>query len=86
MFSECSSLEEINLSNFNTENVSNMTTMFYRCYSLKNIFISNFNTDKAIELNSMFLGCKKELIISMRSEYNIIREEGLNNYIFKKLK
>ena len=35
MFSECRSLTNINLSNFNTQNVTNMSLMFYGCKSLK---------------------------------------------------
>ena len=31
MFYGCSSLKELNLSNFNTNNVTNMNSMFSRC-------------------------------------------------------
>ena len=31
MFYVCASLKELNLSNFNTNNVRKMTYMFYRC-------------------------------------------------------
>ena len=34
MFSGCESLTNIDLSNFNTQNVINMSDMFYGCYSL----------------------------------------------------
>ena len=34
MFCECSSLTNINLSNFNTNNITNMSGMFSRCYKL----------------------------------------------------
>ena len=44
MFHGCSSLTNINLSNFNTQNVTNMSWMFYGCSSLtkKNV-ITNDN-------------------------------------------
>ena len=32
MFNECSSLKELNLSNFNTNNVTNMRYMFSGCF------------------------------------------------------
>ena len=48
MFYKCSSLEEINLSKFNTENVTDMRCMFFRCSSLKELDLSNFKTDKVI--------------------------------------
>ena len=35
MFFRCESLTNINLSNFNTDNVTNMSDMFYECESLK---------------------------------------------------
>ena len=31
MFYECSSLKELNLKNFNTNNVTNMNSMFFGC-------------------------------------------------------
>ena len=31
MFYECSALKELNLNNFNTNNVTNMSCMFFRC-------------------------------------------------------
>ena len=34
MFFGCSSLRELNFSNFNTNNVNNMDSMFYGCSSL----------------------------------------------------
>ena len=42
MFRECESLTNINLSNFNTQNVTNMSYMFFGCNSLieKNILIN----------------------------------------------
>ena len=37
MFYECESLTNLNLSNFNTQNVTDMESMFYYCKSLKKI-------------------------------------------------
>ena len=45
MFSNCSSLEEIDLSHFNTDNVINMSCMFFGCSLLKELNLSNFNTE-----------------------------------------
>ena len=44
MFSECSSLQSINLSSFNTTNVKDMSDMFCECSSLKkeNVKISYY--------------------------------------------
>ena len=40
MFLGCSNLTNINLSSFNTQNVTNMSGMFYGCYNLKEIKIN----------------------------------------------
>jgi len=67
MFEGCWSLTNINLSNFNTNNVTNMSSMFEGCSSLKNINLSNFNTNNVTNMSSMFIGCsslKKESIIT----------------------
>ena len=39
IFYKCNSLTNIDLSNFNTQNVTNMSGMFSKCESLKNEFI-----------------------------------------------
>ena len=44
MFCDCNSLANLNLSNFNTQNVTYMYGMFYGCNSLTNLNLSNFNT------------------------------------------
>ena len=43
MFSYCSSLTSLTLSNFNTNNGNNMSCMFSYC-SLTSLNLSNFNT------------------------------------------
>ena len=43
IFEECSSLKELNISNFNTNNVTDMSDMFKGCKLLTELNISNFN-------------------------------------------
>ena len=50
MFYNFSLLEELNISNFNTKNITNMSVMFYGCLSLKKIDFSNFNNDKVFNM------------------------------------
>ena len=67
MFRDCSSLTNINLSSFYTNNVRNMWGIFYECSSLTNIDLSNFNTNNVNNMRSIFKGCeslKKENIIT----------------------
>ncbi len=44
MFSNCTSLMTLNLSNFNTFNTINMEEMFQKCSSLTELDLSSFNT------------------------------------------
>ena len=57
MFMNCSSLTKINLSKFDSQNVTNMRGMFGGCSSLTNINLSNFNTQNVTNMMSMFNGC-----------------------------
>jgi surface protein len=57
MFYNCSSLENLNVSNFITSNVTNMSSMFSGCSRLKNIDVSGFNTNKVTSFDNMFTRC-----------------------------
>ena len=53
MFSECSSLKELNINNFNTINVTYMRGMFFRCSSLKELNLNNFDTKNVNNMDKM---------------------------------
>ena len=53
----CSSLEELNLSNFQTNNVINMSSMFSGCSSLRVLDINNFNINNNINISNIFFEC-----------------------------
>ena len=57
MFALCSSLTNINLSNFNTQLVNDMSCMFLRCRALNNIELSNFKTKNVTNMSYMFSEC-----------------------------
>lgn len=57
LFSSCHSLESLDLSGFNTENVTSMVSMFSQCSSLRSLDLSSFNTSKVIGMNLMFYNC-----------------------------
>ena len=53
MFSSCSRLTSLDVSNFNTEKVTNMYQMFYDCSKLTSLDLSNFNTEKVTNMNNI---------------------------------
>ena len=57
MFFDCNSLTNIDLSNFNAQNVTNTSKMFSKCGSLINIDLSNFNSQKVTNMSGMFSDC-----------------------------
>ena len=58
MFNNCQSVEELDVSSFNTENVKSMNAMFQTCPKLENIiFGDNFNTSNVTKMANMFLNC-----------------------------
>lgn len=58
MFSNCTSLETLDLSSFNTEKVTNMSEMFVGSTNLRTINLSKgFIGSNVTDLNGMFRGC-----------------------------
>ena len=58
MFSECESLEELDVSGFDTGSVEDMGHMFGGCKNLKNLDVSGFNTSSAEDMGAMFKDCE----------------------------
>ena len=79
MFHGCSSLKELNLSNFNTNNVTNMRFMFDGCSSLKELNLNNFNTNNVTNMRGMFRGCLEELKLKLKSQFKGFWEEAFKN-------
>lgn len=60
MFSNLKALTSIDLSGFDTSNVTNFQWMFYNCNNLTSVVgLENFNTSKATTFEYMFYGCEK---------------------------
>ena len=65
LFSNCSSLTNLDLSNFNTKNVKDMSGMFEGCTSLTKIDLSNFNTQNVQHMLGMFMGCSSLINLNL---------------------
>ncbi|MBQ0167783.1 MAG: BspA family leucine-rich repeat surface protein, partial [Treponema sp.] len=59
MFYFCSSLVNLDLSNFDTKNVTSMESMFSNCSALESVNVSSFNTSKVENMSHMFGYCTK---------------------------
>ena len=57
MFYECNNLKSIDLSNFDTQDITNIGYMFYGCNELENINFTNFTTFNVTEMSHLFKGC-----------------------------
>ena len=57
MFRSCSKINEIDLSNFETSQITDMISMFYGCSSLKSINLSNLDTSHVTSMGAMFKEC-----------------------------
>jgi len=61
------SLKELNLTNFITNNITNMCDLFCECSSLKDLNLTNFNTNNVIDMRYMFDECLDELKLKIKN-------------------
>ena len=80
-FYGCSHLTKVDLSNFDTSNVTNMEKMFYECSALTELDVSNFNTSNVTDMGYMFSGCRSltELDVSNFDTSNVT---NMNNMFY----
>ena len=62
-----SSLENLDLSSFNTSNVTTMERMFSCCSSLTSLDVSNFNTSNVTNMDWMFSDCSSLTSLNLSS-------------------
>ena len=65
MFNGCSSLKDLDVTNFKTDNVTDMSGMFSGCSSLIRLDVSHFKTDNVTTMNGMFNGCSSLLSLDV---------------------
>ena len=73
------SLKKLNINNFNTNNVSDMSWMFNECSSLKELNLNNFNTNNVTDMSAMFSKCSDELKLKLKSKFNKFKEEAFED-------
>ena len=57
MFLHCLYIKSIDLTNFNSEDVTDMSLMFINCFNLEEINFGNFKTSKVTNMEGMFECC-----------------------------
>ena len=84
MFACCYNIIEIDLSNFDTSDIVNMSGMFYGCKLLKHISgISCWNISNVIDMSYMFFYCESIQIFPDISLWNTSNVEKMNKMFAK---
>ena len=65
MFFECEDITEIDLSNFNTSEVTTMNSMFEGCLKLSFLNLSNINTSSVTDMAGMFTHCSSLISLDL---------------------
>ena len=79
MFSGRTNLTSIDFGeNFNTENVTDMSWMFYSCSGLTSLNLSNFNTSNVTNISCMFYGCSSLSSLNL-SNFNTANVTGMGD-------
>ena len=79
MFGGCRSLISLNLDNFDSSQVTDMSLMFYDCSSLATLDLSNLDTGSVRNMDQMFGGCQTlgELDLSSFDTRNVTTMEHM---------
>ncbi len=79
MFRDCSILEEVDVSGFNTSRVRSMACMFEGCVSLKSLDVSGWDTSHVFTMYYSFYNCKSltELDVSGWDTSNVDVTKGM---------
>ena len=88
MFSNCSALLSLDVANFNTAKVTDMSYMFSSCVALTSLYLTNFNTEKVTNMGHMFSGCQALTTIFASSKFvtTLVSDSRFMFFNCKKLK
>ena len=81
MFRSCSDIDEIDLSNFDNSQVTNMAFMFYSCQYLTSINFNNIVTSKVKHMNNMFIHCSRLASLDL-SKFNTQNVESIRHMFY----
>ena len=81
MFSGCSSLKSIDISNINTSLVTDMSQLFAGCSLLESIDLSTFDTSSVLDMSKLFCECNKLTSIDL-SNFKTNNVENMNSMFY----
>ena len=79
MFENCKSLINLNIANFNTENI--MKELLVRYNDIESLDLSNFNTKNLVNMNFMFYDCYSLTSIDL-SNFNSTNVKDLSYMLY----
>ena len=65
MFRSCTNLTTLNISNFDTSQVTTMYQMFYGCTNLASLDVTSFNTSQVTTMYGMFTSCSSLISLNL---------------------
>lgn len=100
MFSECTSLEQLDVSGFDTSQAERMVQMFFYCRNLKTLDLTRFDTSQVEDMCFMFEGCEKlekldlsrfdtsqvKTMIDIFKDCSSLRELDISNFDIRQIK
>ena len=78
MFLKCEHIISMDLSNFDTSEVTDMSLMFILCSKLEEINFGNFNTSKVVNMEGMFETCPSLKNLNL-SSFDTSKVENMNS-------
>ena len=78
MFKGCSNLTSLDVSHFNTANVTDMSSMFSECSNLTSLDVSKFNTANVTDMSSMFSECSSLTSLDL-SNFNTAKVTSMSS-------
>ena len=78
MFSDCASLETLDIGDWDTSYAAEMNYMFSGCSSLTSLDLSSWNTSKIGNMTSMFVGCSSLTSLDLNS-WDTSNVRGMSN-------
>ena len=83
LFCYCKNIIDIDLSFFDTKNVTDMSYMFCDCFKLTNLNLSSFDTKNVTNMSHMFYDCKSLTNLNL-SNFNTQNVTNMSNMFYEK--